>query len=99
MSHDPLILFLMKRSRRRFAAFFAARRGEFLNAAWRAVGDADLAEDVAQEVLLKVLDLSLDPAEVRSPRGLLVTMTGPGRGRSRWWSERPRSADGRCPKR
>jgi RNA polymerase sigma-70 factor (ECF subfamily) len=73
MTTDPLVRFLKKRSRRRFASLVAALREPVLNAAYRVLGDAALAEDVAQEVFLKVLTARWRPEEVRSGRGLLVS--------------------------
>jgi RNA polymerase sigma-70 factor (ECF subfamily) len=73
MTEDPLIRFLKKRTRTRFTALVRATRKDILNAAWRVLGDLDRAEDVTQEVFLKLLTVKWDPRAIRSPRGLLIS--------------------------
>lgn len=75
MKNDHLVQYLRKRSRRHFAALVRATRQQVLDAAYRVVGDPQLAEDVTQEVFLKLLAVKWKPDEVRSGRGLLVSTT------------------------
>jgi RNA polymerase sigma-70 factor (ECF subfamily) len=75
MTEDPLLRYLRRRSARRFAALVRARRDEVLGTAYRVLGDRDLAEDVTQEVFLKLLTSRWDPAKVRSGRALLAAHT------------------------
>ena len=72
MNDDPLVRYLANRSRRDFTECVRAHRDAVLNAAHRVLGDEDAAEDVAQEVFVKLLTAQWKPSEIRSPRGLLV---------------------------
>jgi len=73
MPADYLARYLEKRTRRRFAAVVRAHRDDVLNAAYRVLGDRGLAEDVTQEVFLKLLSAKWTASEVRCGRALLVS--------------------------
>lgn len=73
MPADPLVSFLRKRTRRRFTLLVRAAREEVLNAAYRVLADRDDAEDVTQEVFLKLLTVKWDPEKVRCGRALLAS--------------------------
>ena len=73
MKHDPLVHYLRKRSRRRFTALLQATRDRVLTAAYRVLGDRELAEDVTQEVYLKLLTVRWKPEDVRSGIALLTS--------------------------
>jgi RNA polymerase sigma factor (sigma-70 family) len=73
VTSDPLIAFLEKRSPRHFAAVVRAYQEVVLDAAFRILGDRDQAEDIAQEVFLKLLTVKWSPERIRSPRGLLLS--------------------------
>jgi len=75
MPGDPLIEFLRKPTRRRFARLVRATRGQVLDTAYRVTGDQNLAEDVTQEVYVKLLTVKWDPEKIRSGIGLLLSTT------------------------
>ncbi len=72
---DELVRFLRKRTRRRFTRLVRATRDMVLNAAYRVTADEHLAEDVTQEVFVKLLTVKWDPDRVRRGTGLLVSTT------------------------
>jgi len=72
MPHDPLVDFLKARTRRSFAALVDWARSDVLNAAYRVLGDRDLAEDTAQEVFVRLLTAKWDPEKIRSGKAILA---------------------------
>src|SRR5262245_48794618 len=72
MLADPLKTFLEDRTHERFADLVHATTDDVFQTAWRVLGDRDRAEDVVQEVYLKILRVRWKPEEVRESRGLLV---------------------------
>jgi hypothetical protein len=73
MSRDPLINFLRARSRRSFSRLVKQTHRQILDAAYRVSGDRHLAEDVTQEVFLKLLTVRWDPDKIRSGIALLAS--------------------------
>ncbi len=72
MSNDPLIRYLEKPTKRMFSALVRETRGTVLGAAYRVLGDRAWAEDVTQEVFVKLLVARWKPEDIRSGPGLLA---------------------------
>lgn len=75
MGDHPLTRFMKTRSQRDFAALIERERDAVLAIAWRVLADRGLAEDVTQELFLKLLVIREDTGELRSPQGLIARTT------------------------
>src|SRR5262245_28406894 len=73
MLADPLNSFLEEPTQERFTDLVRATTDDVFQSAWRVLGDRDRAEDVVQEVYLKVLRAHWKPGKVRTSRGFLVS--------------------------
>ncbi|MCZ6794966.1 MAG: sigma-70 family RNA polymerase sigma factor [Planctomycetota bacterium] len=73
MRGDELVSFLKRPTRRRFTRLVQTHRDAVLSAAYRVLGDPHAAEDVTQEVFVKILAAKWRPEGIRSAKGLLVS--------------------------
>ena len=75
MTQDPLKLYLKMPSRGRFTFLMDATQRHVQGVAWNLLHDGQLAEDVAQEVFIKLMRPRWKATEVRSGWGLLTALT------------------------
>jgi RNA polymerase sigma-70 factor (ECF subfamily) len=75
LQKDALIVFLEEPTPNHFAALFEEAKSFVHAVALRATHDRTLAEDVAEDVFLKVLQRRWRASEVRSQRGFLAALT------------------------